>query len=129
MGATSIAIASGASAQAAAASARAAKAECIANMGNYDPKTATVQQQRDYASCVFRLHGDGEPMDAGAAIALKAVILLSFVGAGIGAWIGYRDSYDDWLMAVAGGFFGAAAPWLGAFILALAAAGLSFLFS
>lgn len=88
---TSIAIASGASAQAAAASARAARAECIAAMPQHNPKTATVQEMRYYAGCVYRVHGSGEPMSDGLVLIFKVAVVFLLAGFGVGAWKGYND--------------------------------------
>ncbi len=127
MGATGIAVASAASANAGVAASRARDAECVAKMGQFQPATATVQQQRDYASCVHRLHGDGEPMDAGAVIGLKVVVLASFVCAAGGAVWGWDEEGGSG--AFMGALVGAVAPWFAALVLALAVAGLQFLFS
>ncbi len=124
-----VGIAAGASAQAAVASSQAAKALCVARMPNFDAKTATVQQAREYASCVHRVYGSGEPMDPGAVIALKLIVALSFVGLIAGGVYGWRDSWGDWFDVVMWAVVGAIAPWLAAGVLFLAAAGLQFLFS
>ena len=124
-----VGIVAGASAQAAVASSQAAKALCVARMPNFDAKTATVQQARDYASCVHRVYGSGEPMDPSAVIALKFVVALSFVGLIAGGVYGWRNTWGDMLDVVMWAIVGAVAPWLAAFCLFLAAAGLQFLFS
>lgn len=127
MSATAIAISSAASASAAAASARARKAECMVRLEQYDVKTATVEQARDYASCVYTLHGSGEPLDPASAMLLKICIILVLAGAAVG---GYRGWNYDGLI---GAFFftiGAATITAAAlFAVGVAALGINFLFS
>lgn len=123
---TSIAIASGASAQAAAASARAARAECIATMPDYNPKTATVQEMRYYADCVYRVHGSGEPMPDGVVLVIKVAVVLLLVGFGVGAWKGREEGgiIDGFVYGVVG----AAAVFAVLLVGALLLAGVGFLF-
>jgi hypothetical protein len=125
----SLAIAAGASAQASAASEIARKAECTAKEAAFQPTTATVEQKRDYASCVYTLHGSGEPMDPWTALLLKICVFLVFCGAGVGLFAAYKD---DWAGPFEYGFYpiaGAAITAAALFVLGLAVVGVGFLFS
>ena len=123
---TSIAIASGASAQAAAASARAARAECLAAMPHHNPKTATVQEMRYYADCVYRVHGSGEPMSPESVLGLKFAVFLLLAGFAVGAWKGWED--EGALGAFMWGVAGAAMVFAALLVFALLVAGVAVLF-
>ena len=96
MSSTIAVIAASSSASSSAALAASAHAERIARCGisipNFEPKTATVAEMRDYASCVYVVHGSGEPMPAGVEIALKVLILGSLVG---GLFFGAKSWRED----------------------------------
>ncbi|WP_089177276.1 hypothetical protein [Bosea sp. AS-1] len=127
MDSASIAISAAAQAQAAAAQAAAERSVCISITKNYAPATATVADMREYANCVFTLHGTGEPMSASAALLIKGMIVLAFIGAAIGGWLGWRD--DGPIMAAIGSFIGAVVVAAAVFVLITVAAGVQFLFS
>ena len=110
---------------AAAASARARRAECVAIEATFDARTATVEQKRDYADCIGVLYPD--PMTAAETVLFKIAIVLCFVGAGIGAWFGWRE--DRGFGLVLGVLMGALAVVLGAGAIWLTAIGLHFVFS
>lgn len=55
---------------------------CKVTIQTYEAHTATVEQMRDYASCVNRLHPS--EMTGGEVIALKIIIVLVLTGAVIG---------------------------------------------
>jgi hypothetical protein len=118
--ATAAATAAIASSNAAQIAAR--RAECRAMMPGFQHDGATVVEQRQYAGCVYRLHGSGEPFSPGVEMALKAVFLLALVAGGFGAWVGWRD--DGPLMALAIGLASAFAVPLIALLLWGIAAGL-----
>jgi hypothetical protein len=104
-----------------------ARTECIASMAAYEPHTATVEQARHYAGCVYRIHSDGEPIGAGLAIIIKILIVSSFVCAAVGAVRGWRD--DGLITAIMIGMLAACAPWVVAFFLFVAVLGVQFVVS
>lgn len=116
----------GAAALAAASAAQSAArdAECRATIKTFDGTHATVEQRREYAACVHRIDGTGEPMDPMASIIIKAVIVFSFIGAGIGAAWGWKEG--GVFEAVLAGLLGAMVPWLISAIIAAAVYGIVF---
>lgn len=94
MAATAIAVI--ASSQAAAASSRARDAECRAILSAYDTSTKpNLHEQREYAGCVYRIHGTGEPMSANDIMMVKVIIVVAIIGACIGVYKSVNDSYND----------------------------------
>lgn len=110
-------IATNAAQNAAQAASRAAeKARCERELKGYDAGTASVEQMRDYARCVFTVHGSGEPLDPTVVLALKATILVSVIVAGVGFVRGWTkgDGFADGMMF---GITGALLVWLAALVL------------
>jgi hypothetical protein len=85
------------------ASAEASYRKCTEVLATYDPRSATVEQAREYAGCVYTVHGTGEAPDK---TFIAMLLLFVLIGAGIGAYMGDRigDSRSD---AVFGGILGA----------------------
>jgi len=117
----------GAAAASAAASASNAReaARCSGVLQSFDAPVATVEAKRDYAGCVYRIYGDGEPMSAAAVLLLKVTIGLALIGMVYGGVKGWRD--DGLVMAVLGAIFGAIIPFCAAGALVLVLMGLQFL--
>lgn len=113
-----------ASAAASASEAREA-AWCSGVLQSFNAPVATVEAKRDYAHCVYRIYGDGEPMGAAAVLLLKVAIGLALIGAVYGGVKGWRD--DGPALAVLGIFIGAVAPFAAAGALVLLWLGLQFL--
>lgn len=115
MSATFIAINSAQNA-AQAASRAAAKARCESELKSYDAGTASVEQMRDYARCVFTVHGSGEPLDPNVILALKVTIIVSLIAAGVGFVRGWTkgDGLGDGLLF---GLAGAILVWVAALVL------------
>lgn len=111
-------------AAASAAQSAARDAECRAIIKTFDGTHATVEQRREYAACVHRIDGTGEPMDPMATIIIKAVVVFSFIGAGIGATWGWREGGA--FEAVLGGALGAMVPWFISAIIAAVIYGIVF---
>lgn len=91
--ATSSAMAAVAASQAAIASAEAHRAHaerCKATMPNFDAKTATVSEMREYAGCVDALYPSEIGSDA--TIALKVLFVIALSGLVGGAWWERRNS-------------------------------------
>lgn len=93
--ATSTAIAVGGSSQAAAAAASAAVHQvhvdsCKASMPNFNPKTATVAEMREYGSCVDVLY-PSQP-GGGAVIGIKVALIVALIGLIFGMWYEGRAS-------------------------------------
>lgn len=100
------------------------KTACASYIKSYNAQTATVQEMREYASCVHRVYGRGEPLSGGEIGAIKLAILVFFV-----AWVlsGYKLYREDGLgVSIGIGFCLAAIITLG---LALVASAAGFLFS
>lgn len=128
---SAVAISSGAAASAAASNAaaqaaarRAHEAECRITMPSYQDATATVEQRHEYAGCVDLMYP--QEMGGGETIFVKALIALCFIGIGVGAWWGSRDTFTG---AAMGAFLGAIVLPLALLVLAGLAAGAAFLFS
>ena len=68
---------------------RAKKLACESLEQSFEPKTATIQQKQDYAECMRLLYP--QEMSAGDVFALKIVLVIAFIGMGIGGAIGARD--------------------------------------
>lgn len=84
---TSAAMAGVAASQAAIASAEAHRAHverCKATMPNFDAKTATVAEMREYSDCVSALYP--KELGADATIALKVLFVIALAGMVFGAW-------------------------------------------
>lgn len=121
---------SGALAAAAAASASAARdAECRTVLAGYEPKGASVEMQREYASCVYRIHGSGEPLDPMAAFLIKVAVVLAFLGAAAGIFFSRQDPWNSWGDAALYAVGGAILFPSGLGLILLAGAGIQFLFS
>ncbi len=94
---TAIAISAAAQSGVAARMAHEARvAACTATIPLYEPKTATVEQMREYASCVQVLYP--EQTSPGLIVALKVAFVIVLVSAAIGAWRGdgcYRPAIGD----------------------------------
>lgn len=127
MSATGVAIGAAAQAQATAAMIAAENARCTAVLTQPLMTTASVDEKRDYAGCIFRVHGSGEPMTEASAILLKLLIVVCFVGAGFGAWVGWRQEGGPF--AVMGLVIGAMTAGCAAFVLFGAFHALRFLIS
>jgi hypothetical protein len=103
------------------------RAYCEKLVNSYDASTATVDQAREYAKCVYTLYGDGQPLDPVAVLLLKATILLAFAGGAIGAWHGHRK--EGLFGAACFGVLGLASGPVLVGVLALLFAALAFLVS
>jgi len=123
----SIAIAASASASAAAANARARKAECVSLMKGYEDTKATVGDRRDYASCVYTIHGDGVPMTGAELIILKIIIFIALASIPVGVWWGYKE--DGVGFAILTGIVLPVALGAGALVLGVILYGFYFLFT
>lgn len=93
MSATATAIAASAAASAAAANSAAIdarkRAECAESMPKFAHETASVSERQVYANCVDLIHP--QEMTGPEVIVAKIVIVLAFVGAGIGARFGWLN--------------------------------------
>lgn len=70
-------------------------AYCKDYLYSYDAKAASIGEARQYAACVHRIYGDGEPMSAGMVLFIKAIILAAVLGASFGVWLVWRG-HDHW---------------------------------
>lgn len=122
----SIAASSAASAAASASAAR-ESARCSGVLQSFDTTVATVEAKRDYAHCVYRIYGDGEPMPFAAVLLLKVTIALALIGMVYGGVKGWRN--DGPVAAVLGVIIGAIAPFATTGVLFLVWLGLQFLVS
>lgn len=122
--ASSAGIAASAAAQAELAAER---ARCYGVLDRYDAKTATVVQARDYAHCVYNIHGDGEPLSAWAAVLIKVAIVVGILSMIVGAIWGWRE--DGPMIAAAGALMFPAALGLAALVAGLVGWGVVFLVS
>lgn len=87
-----------------------AKVQCLATMAVYQPKSATVVQMREYAGCVHRVYGSGEPWYPVTLILIKAAIVVLILSMPVGAVVGWRSDEMETRLASAlwGAFFGVA---------------------
>ena len=60
---------------------------CNQMMPSFNPKTATVKDKQNYASCVDHLYPSMSPVDI---IALKVIIIITFLIFIAGAHLGYK---------------------------------------
>ena len=104
MSSASIALSAAAIANSNAALSAARRAECMQLVNGYEHDTATVAQSREYAGCVFRLYGNGEPLSGPEVLALKIAVVVALIGVGVGAWVGREDG---WGFAIFGAVLGA----------------------
>ncbi len=116
---TSIAISSAALASSAAANSAASAAKktaCMSYIQNYKAETATVEEMREYASCVERLHPN--ELSDGGIIAVKVLIVAAIVGIFIGAYQARyeRDYFDKFMFCFFGALFLPALIFLGAML-------------
>ena len=125
---TSVAAASAASASSAASRAR--FESCKMTIIQFDNKTATVEQMREYAACVE--NNFPMPADAGTTLMIKIFIVLSLIGLIGGIVKAYRDYLEGWrgletfiLFAI----FGAVAIPAAAFVLLVIVKAIRFLFT
>ena len=111
--------------QSSAAAANAAmSAKCATVLPNYRPEGASVAAMREYAACVYHVHGSGEPLDPFMALALKVVIVLSLV---VGVVVSFRTFRESEMMErILYPIFGVFFVWFGALALWLAAAGIAY---
>lgn len=93
---------------------------CNQIMPAFNPKTATVKDKQNYASCVEHFYPSMSPTDV---IAIKVIIILSFIAFFCGVWIGYKEK--EWILVLLNGLL---LPLLTFFGLLLAYFGLSFVF-
>lgn len=93
---TSSAMATIATSQAAIASAEAHRAHvewCKATMPNFDAKTATIAEMREYSGCVDALYPS--ELGADATIALKIMFVIALAGMTVGAWRERQNGLGD----------------------------------
>lgn len=126
MPATTIAIAAAASANSAAinASIAAHKAECVGTLANFDSRTATIAEQKSYASCVNLMH-PSQITDSGV-MAIKICILIVFASAIFGGLRGWKE--DGLIGGFMEAFIGACLAAACLLIFGLVIAGIGFLF-
>lgn len=131
-GTTALVVSSIALQQSNAAMDAAKDAQCKATLSTYDSlNKPTIAEQREYADCVYRIHGTGEPMSADVAIVLKIVLLIIIISSVYGGYTEYKNKnmgggvIDIFMWAIMYG--------IGAFgimvVLALVLLGLQFIFS
>jgi hypothetical protein len=80
--------------------------QCAVTMGEFNSKTATVQEQQAYASCVDFVHP--QPMSPAVIVALKVVFVIALLGGVLGFLIGdnsYRPDLSDRFLSFAKFFF------------------------
>lgn len=102
-------------------------ARCSGVLQSFNAPVATVEAKRDYAHCVYRIYGDGDPMPFAAVLLLKVTIALALIGMVYGGVKGWRN--DGPVDAVLGVIIGAIAPFATAGVLFLVWLGLQFLVS
>ncbi len=105
--ATNIAITSAANAQAAAANVAAQEAKrkaCMAYVRGYEHDRATVEEMREYAGCIDRLHPESM-LTEGQLVAAKCAVLFVFAWIVVGViWERRNKSLSEgWFGAVVGG--------------------------
>lgn len=125
----SVAIATTASIQANQASIAASKAhdmQCRLVVQGFDNKTATVQQQKEFASCVQRLNP--EPMAGGEVIFIKVWIAIVFISMAVGGYKGYKDEWSSVSVGV-GVFLGFCFGFMAGLILLVGFVSIAFLFT
>jgi hypothetical protein len=99
MAGTSIAIgiAAGSAVQSSAASSRARDAECRVILSDFHNITKpALHEQREYAGCVYRLHGDGVPISDGNIMFIKVCIVIVLLSWMYGLYVEFyknRGSY------------------------------------
>lgn len=93
---------------------------CNQIMPTFNPKTATVKDKQNYASCVDHFYPAMSPTDI---IAMKVIIVLTFMSCLFGLRVAYKNK--EWIEAV---LFGVGFPFLTFFGLLLLYAGVSFVF-
>ena len=83
------------------------RTECKLIISSY-PQHPTLSEQREYAGCVYKLYGNGEPLTHGDIFAIKVLIVIVLIGACIGYYKSTQDKYKDGLLdAFMFTFFGA----------------------
>lgn len=68
---------------------------CKALIGSYHAETATTSQMQEYARCVSLVYPN--ELSAGDITGLKIVLLIAFIGLGLGLWKAKNDSWCDGL--------------------------------
>jgi hypothetical protein len=128
MAATAIAVI--ASSQASIAQSQARDAECRVVLEIFDSSSKpTINEQREYAGCVYRIHGSGEPLTSGEVMAWKAIIIIAIIGACIGIYKARQDPWSSGFDYFTLAFLGALGLPLVLAILGGAAYGIYFLFT
>jgi hypothetical protein len=128
MAATAIAVM--ASTQASIAQSQARDAECRVVLENFDTTTKpTLNEQREYAGCVYRMHGSGEPLTQGDVVAIKVLIVIAIIGACIGIYKAGQDSWNGITEYFAMALFGAIGAPIVLGIIGGAGYGIYFLFT
>lgn len=85
-------VAAASAAQASAAASRARFESCKMTITQFDSKTATVEQMREYSSCVE--NNLPAPLDSGFTLMIKIFIVLGLVGLLGGFVAAYRDRWS-----------------------------------
>lgn len=134
MAGTSAAVAATGAANAAIIAARNSelKSECLSlTMPKYQHDGSTIDQMRDYASCVYRVYGSGEPMSSTLALLIKASIVCAIIFGSAFGWREWRCGYfkgklsDAALSSIIGIMVGGVIP----FAIAVVVIAVKFLFS
>jgi membrane associated rhomboid family serine protease len=87
----SIALSAAALAQSSAAQQAASEAWCMVFMKGYQNDTASVEQARTYAACVYTVHGSGVPISS---FELKIVIAVVIACMACVGWLSWRTDHD-----------------------------------
>ena len=102
----------------------ASRAECIAFVPTYQHAGATLEQIHYYAYCAQKLYPEPHDSDRDIIIMLKVALILIFIGAGVGGYLG-RDTSEG---PVEYAFMTAGLLLLAEFILAVIVVALAFIF-
>lgn len=99
---------------------------CKALVNSFDAKTATIEQSRDYADCIYHLH----PKDMGGteAVMLKIVIAFCLACMVLGTGLGWSEN-GEVIDAVGGGVIGLCASVVFCLLVLLVWTAVAFLFT
>ena len=106
-------------------------AECKFLLQNFDSlKNPTVTEQREYANCVHRIYGNGEPMPSDVAVVIKVAILIVFAFFFFGMWKEKSEhSRSDFVDVFMSGMLWALLSVIAMFLIGLIIAAITFLVS